>query len=127
MAAFEEIYDYVEKDTFKRYFRLAIFIFAYLIFRKYYSQWAGKRQTEHQLRIDAEEKAKKAEREAEAQREIDEKLNKEAQEFGWGKKTRKNVKVTEMVLEQIALETRQRHQSAFDAQEDADIEDLLED
>ncbi|CAK9436433.1 uncharacterized protein LODBEIA_P09910 [Lodderomyces beijingensis] len=127
MAAFDEIYDYVEKDTFKRYFRLAIFIFAYLIFRKYYAQWAGKRQTEHQLQLDEQEKLERPQREAEAQAELESNLNKEANEFGWGKKTRKNVKLTQTVLEQIASETRQRHQTSYDAQEDADIEDLLED
>lgn len=60
-------------------------------------------------------------------RQLEESLEKEANEFGWGKKTRKNVKTTQAVLEQLAEETRQRHQSAYDAQEDADIEDLLED
>ncbi|KAI3403827.2 hypothetical protein KGF56_003387 [Candida oxycetoniae] len=127
MAAFDEIYDYVEKDTFKKYFRLAVVIFAYLIFRKLYSQWASKKQTDYQLRLDAQEKKLKAERDEKERLEAENKLNKEASEFGWGKKTRKNVKVTELVLEQMAQETRQRHQTSYDAQEDADIDDLLED
>ncbi|KAI5966720.1 uncharacterized protein KGF55_000129 [Candida pseudojiufengensis] len=125
--AFEEIYDYVERDTFKKYFRLTIVLCAYFIFRKYYSQWASRKQTEHQLKQDEQEKLAKPLKEAEAQQQIEEKLEKEANEFGWGKKTRKNVKITEAVLEQIAAETRQRHQTAYNAQEDADIEDLLED
>lgn len=125
--AFEEIYEYIEKDTFLKYFRLAIVICAYLIFRKYYSQWAAKKQSEYQQKLDEKEKAEKPARDAEAQRQLEESLEKEANEFGWGKKTRKNVKTTQAVLEQLAEETRQRHQTAYDAQEDADIEDLLED
>ncbi|KAI5950735.1 hypothetical protein KGF54_003809 [Candida jiufengensis] len=125
--AFEKIYEYVDKDTFQKYFRLTIVICAYLIFRKYYSQWASKKQNENQLKQDEQEKLEKPAKEAKAQEEIAENLEKEANEFGWGKKTRKNVKITEAVLEQIATETRQRHQTAYNAQEDHDIEDLLED
>ncbi|CAI5755556.1 unnamed protein product [Candida verbasci] len=127
MAAFDEIYDYVEKDTFIRYFRLSIFIFAYLVFRKYYSNWAAKKQSDHQARLDALEKENKPEQERIAKEQELELLESESKEFGWGKKTRRNVKVTEHVLNDIAAEQNLRNQSFYNAQEDADIEELLED
>ncbi|RCK58825.1 Processing of GAS1 and ALP protein 2 [Candida viswanathii] len=127
MAAFDEIFDYVDKDAFFQYFRLFLVVCTYLIFRKYYSAWAVKKQTQAQYAQDERELAEKSEREAREKKETIEKLEGEAQEFGWGKKTRKNVKLTEAVLQEYAAEQRQRKQTAYDAQEDADIEDLLED
>ncbi|KAG7663296.1 uncharacterized protein J8A68_003210 [[Candida] subhashii] len=124
---FEEIFEFIDKDTFTKYFRLTIVVCAYIIFRKYYSQWAAKKQTETQMAIDEKEKAEKPERDRREQEELEERLEAESKQFGWGKKTRKNVKITQAVLEQIAQEQRERHQTSYDAQEDADIEDLLED
>ncbi|EMG48503.1 PGA2 Processing of GAS1 and ALP protein 2 [Candida maltosa Xu316] len=127
MAAFDEIYDYVEKDTFMKYFRLFLVVCTYLIFRKYYSSWAVKKQTQAQYAQDERELAEKSARDAREKKETIEKIETEAQEFGWGKKTRNNVKLTEAVLQEYAAQQRQRNQSAYDAQEDVDIEDLLED
>lgn len=127
MAIFDEIFDYVDKDTFFQYFRLSLVVFTYLIFRKYYSGWASKKQLQTQLAEDERESAEKSDREIKEKKEIFDKLNDEAKEFGWGKKTRKNVKLTEIILQEYAAEQRQRNQTSYDAQEDADIEDLLED
>ncbi|MCP8716283.1 MAG: hypothetical protein M5E90_02570 [Asgard group archaeon] len=127
MAAFDEIFDYVEKDLFYKYFRLFLVVCTYLIFRKYYSSWAAKKQTQTQFAEDERELAEKSEREAREKKQNFDKLNDEAKEFGWGKKTRQNVKLTEALLEEYVAEQRQRKQTAYDAQEDADIEDLLED
>ena len=113
MAAFDEIFDYVDRDTFFQYFRLTLVVCTYLIFRKYYSSWAIKKQTATQLEQDKREQSEKSER--------------EAKEFGWGKKTRNNVKLTEAVLAEYSEQQRQRNQTSYDAQEDADIDDLLED
>ncbi|RLV90930.1 Processing of GAS1 and ALP protein 2 [Spathaspora sp. JA1] len=124
---FEEIFEFVDQETFKKYFRLTIVVCAYLIFRKYYSQWAGKKQTERQMAEDAKEKAEKPEREEREKEERAKQLEAESKQFGWGKKTRRSVKTTEAALEEIIQEQRQRNQTSYDAQEDADIEDLLED
>ncbi|EGW34398.1 uncharacterized protein SPAPADRAFT_59831 [Spathaspora passalidarum NRRL Y-27907] len=123
---FEEIFEFVDKETFTKYFRLTIVVCAYLIFRKYYSQWAAKKQTERQMADDEKEKAEKPERERKAREEQAQQLEAEAKQFGWGKKTRRTVKTTEAALDQIIQEQRQRNQTSYDAQEDADIEDLLE-
>lgn len=124
---FEEIFELVDRDTFTKYFRLTIVVCAYIIFRKYYSQWAANRQQKTQIEADEREKAEKPEKERREREELEKRLEDESKQFGWGKKTRKNIKITEAVLDQIAQEQRQRQQTAYDAQEDADIEDLLED
>ena len=64
MAAFDEIFDYVDRDTFFQYFRLTLVVCTYLIFRKYYSSWAIKKQTATQLEQDKREQSEKSEREA---------------------------------------------------------------
>lgn len=124
---FEFIFDYVEKDTFYKYFRLLIFVTLYILFRKYYSEWAKHKQIKRQLEIDEKEKLEKPGKEREEKLEAEQALQREAASFGWGKKTRKNVKLQESILTQEADELRERHQTAYDAAEDHDIEDLLED
>ena len=59
MAAFDEIFDYVDRDTFFQYFRLTLVVCTYLIFRKYYSSWAIKKQTATQLEQDKLKNLKK--------------------------------------------------------------------
>lgn len=127
MAAFDEIFDYVDRDTFFQYFRLTLVVCTYLIFRKYYSSWAIKKQTATQLEQDKREQSEKSEREAKESIEKFDTISNEAKEFGWGKKTRNNVKLTEAVLAEYSEQQRQRNQTSYDAQEDADIDDLLED
>ncbi|CAK7894852.1 processing of GAS1 and ALP protein 2 [[Candida] anglica] len=124
---FEFIFDYVERESFTKYLRLIIFIATYIIFRKYYSDWAKMKQVKRQIEQDNKEKEEKPEKDRKKRAEIEEKLTQEAATFGWGKKTRKNVKLSQSILEEQATELRERHQTAYDAQEDHDIEDLLED
>ncbi|CAH2353432.1 processing of GAS1 and ALP protein 2 [[Candida] railenensis] len=124
---FEFIYDYVEKDTFTKYLRLVIFVAAYVIFRNYYSEWAKMKQVKRQIALDEQEKLDKPEKERKEKEAQAAKLKAEAATFGWGKKTRKNVKLVERELAESATTLRERHQTSYDAQEDHDIEDLLED
>lgn len=124
---FEFIFDYVDRDSFTKYLRLTVFVAAYAIFRKYYSEWAKMKQVKRQLEMDKIEQAEKPEKDRKKKLEDDKKLAEEAATFGWGKKTRKNVKLTEAKIQESMQELRERHQSAYDAQEDHDIEDLLED
>lgn len=69
--------------------------------------------------MDAEYKEQKAQ-------EKYQKLEDEAQTFGWGKVTRRNVKKQEKALADATEALRESHQGAYDAAEDHDIEDLLE-
>lgn len=54
-----------------------------------------------------------------------ESLEKEASSFGWGKKTRKNVKTQESKLEELADELQLGREAGFNPNEDRDIENLL--
>ncbi|KAK6202476.1 uncharacterized protein RJT21DRAFT_118517 [Scheffersomyces amazonensis] len=121
------IFSYVDESDFYKYLRLAIVVCAYIIFRKYYAQWAGSRATKHQLAQDEKEKLNKPEKDRKAREEAEKQLEEESKTFGWGKQTRKNVKLTQAFLEETLQEQRQRHQTAYDMAEDHDIEDLLED
>lgn len=77
--------------------------------------------------MDEKEKLEKPEKERKAREEGQQKLEKEAASFGWGKKTRRNIKVSQSVLDDQLMEVRERHQTAYDAAEDHDIDELLED
>lgn len=124
---FEFIYDYVDRELYVKYLRLTIIVAAYIIFRSFYSKWAQQKQVKRQLEIDQKEKAEKPERERKEKEDKEQELKREAAAFGWGKKTRKNVKLTETKLEEQLSELRERHQTAYDAAEDHDIDYLLED
>lgn len=124
---FELIYDYFPKDDVTKYIRLVIAVGVYLFIRKYYSQWAQNKQQERQLAIDAQEKAAKPEKDRKEQEVLEEKIDRESNNFGWGKKTRSREKRKQAIVEQIADEERLRYQSAYDAAADHDIEHLLED
>ncbi len=52
-----------------QYFRLTLVVCTYLIFRKYYSSWAIKKQTATQLEQDKREQSEKSEREAKESKE----------------------------------------------------------
>ncbi|KAK6456493.1 uncharacterized protein RJT20DRAFT_135245 [Scheffersomyces xylosifermentans] len=119
--------DYVkDRDSFIKYLRLVVFVCFYLIARQYYTKYATEKLAQKQHAEDQREAALKPEKEKREKEELEEKLRKEAKTFGWGKRTRKNVKNTEATLQEAAEELRQRHQTAYDAAEDHDIEDLLE-
>lgn len=124
---FDFIYDYVERELYIKYLRLTIIVGAYVIFRAFYAKWAQQKQIKRQLELDQKEKAEKPEREKKAKEDKESELKREAAAFGWGKKTRKHVKLTETKLEEELTELRERHQSAYDAAEDHDIDYLLED
>lgn len=124
---FEFIFDYVEQDKFYKYFRLLVIVGMYLLCRNIYSEYAKQSQIKRQLEIDEKEKLEKPAKEKLEKAQKEESLEKDAAAFGWGKNTRKNVKLQESILEQNTEELRQRNQSAYDAAEDHDIEDLLED
>lgn len=124
---FQLIYDYFPKEDVQKYIRLVIFVGCYFFFRKYYTNWARKKQLERQLADDAKEKAEKPEKDRKEKEDLEQKLSNETKSFGWGKKTRAREKKKQAIVEQILDEERARYQSAYDAQEDHDIEDLLED
>lgn len=122
----EFIYNYVDKETFKKYFRLTIIVCIYIFARGYYSNWSKQRQVKNQLDLDnkmkEQEKAHKEKKEEEKLERVDD----EAKSFGWGKATRRKVKHQEKILQDAAEEIRETNQSAYDAAEDHDIDDLLE-
>lgn len=124
---FEVIFDYVERDDFFKYLRLTVLVAAYVIVRKYYSQWASYKQVKRQIEIAKREREAKPEKDRAEREALEASLAKESQTFGWGKKTRESVKLSANLLEAEAADLRQRHQTAYDAAEDHDIEDLLED
>ncbi|KAL7665127.1 Processing of GAS1 and ALP protein 2 [[Candida] zeylanoides] len=124
---FEVIFDYVERDDFFKYLRLTVLVAAYVIVRKYYSQWASYKQVKRQIEIAKREREAKPEKDRAAREALEASLAQESQTFGWGKKTRESVKLSANLLEAEAADLRQRHQTAYDAAEDHDIEDLLED
>ncbi|KAK6460560.1 hypothetical protein DFJ63DRAFT_320729 [Scheffersomyces coipomensis] len=120
------IFKYLDEGDFYKYLRLSIVVCAYLIFRKYYSKWAGNKQANDQFAQDKKELEAKPEKDRIAREEAERKLEEESKTFGWGKQTRKNVKSTQAFLEEQIEEQRQRHQTAYDAAEDHDIEYLLD-
>lgn len=124
---FEFVYNYVEPEKFKQYFRLFLFIVVYIMFRGYYSNWAKQRQVKAQLEQDKREAEEKPERERQEREAQLQKIEEEAQLFGWGKQTRSKAKRNEAILQEAVAELRERNQLAYDAAEDHDIEDLLED
>lgn len=124
---FEIIFEYLEEDKFYKYLRLLIIVGVYLMCRNIYSEYAKQHQIKRQLEIDEKEKLEKPAKEEREKAEKEEALAKEAAAFGWGKKTRKNVKLQQSILEQEAEDLRQGYQSAYNAAEDHDIEGLLED
>lgn len=124
---FEFIFDYIEREKFQKYFRLFIVVIVYILVRGYYTNWSKQRQVQAQIDRDNQEAAEKPEREALEREEKLKKLESEAQLFGWGKQTRSKVKMQEQILQEAVSELRERNQSAYDAAEDHDIEDLLED
>ncbi|KAG7193205.1 uncharacterized protein KQ657_000965 [Scheffersomyces spartinae] len=123
---FEFIYNYVDKEEFTKYLRLTIVISFYFFCRHYYTKWATQHQIKRQIAMDNQEKLEKPEREKKEREAEQKRLEDEAASFGWGKKTRRNLKVSEAVLNDQLMQVRERHQSAYDAAEDHDIEDLLE-
>lgn len=123
---FEFIFNYVEKDTFIKYLRLLMVVCVYIIFRQYYSKYAQDKLIKQQVAQDERDQAEKPEKERLEKERHQEKLQQEAASFGWGKKTRQNAKVQQSLLEEKLEVLRQRNQSAYDAAEDEDIEDLLE-
>lgn len=127
ITMFEFIYDYVERETFIKYFRLTVVVSVYILARKLYSNFAKDALIKRQIAIDEKEKLEKPAKEQAKLEEREKKLEAEAKSFGWGKKTRRNVKLQEKVLNDTIDELRFREQGAYDAAEDHDIEDLLED
>lgn len=87
--------------------------------------YASKKHVERQIAMDEQEKAREPELKAKEEAEAQQKLEDEAQTFGWGKKTRAKYKSRQAILEQEIAELRNRE--AFDADSDEDIKDLLED
>lgn len=123
---FNFIYKYVDEEQFKKYFRLIIIVCVYLFFRTWYTNWAKTKEIARRIEEDNRlTEARKSEREAEATEKF-ELLDNEAATFGWGKATRRNVKRQEHVLNEAAEQLRAAEQSTYDAAEDHDIEDLLE-
>lgn len=79
-----------------------------------------------ELDLDKQEQDRDAELKEQKKQEKLQKLEDEAKTFGWGKTTRRNVKRQEQALAEATESLRERHQGAYDAAEDHDIEDLLE-
>lgn len=124
---FEFIFDYIDEDKYRKYFRVFLVVIVYVLFRGYYSEWAKQKQVKRQLEIDEQEKLEKPERDRKEAEEHREKLEKEAKLMGWGKLTRAKAKRNEAILQEAVSQLRERNQLAYDAAEDNDIEDLLED
>lgn len=123
---FEFIYNYVYRDTFQKYLRLTVIVCLYLFIRTYYTNWSKQRQVRRQLALSKKEAELDAEYKEKKKQENLQRLENEAKTFGWGKTTRRNVKKQEQELANITEALREKHQGAYDAAEDHDIEDLLE-
>ncbi|EGV64779.1 hypothetical protein PSN45_005125 [Yamadazyma tenuis] len=126
-GTFDFIFDYVDRESYTKYFRLVVAVCGYIIVRGLYQKWATKFHIQQEVNRDNAEKAAKPAKDAELQKQYEEKLQQEAKTFGWGKKTRRDTKLKQAYIEDQFNELRQRHQSAYDAAEDHDIEYLLED
>lgn len=124
---FQFIYNYVDSEQLHKYLRLTIVVCIYVFARGYYQTWAKQKHIKTQLELDRKEKEQDAERKEKQAAETLEKLDQEAKTFGWGKATRRKVKRQEQALKDAAELLRDHHQGAYDAAEDHDIDDLLED
>lgn len=125
-APLEFIYDYADKESVHKYLRLTIIVCMYIFVRSIYSNWAKQKAIRNQLEQDKREKEQDAERKEQESTQKMEKLDQEAETFGWGKATRRNVKKQEQRLQATAEELQERYQGGYDAAEDHDIDDLLE-
>lgn len=123
---FEFIYNYVDKDDFKKYFRLIVIVCVYIFARSWYTNFAKTREIRKKLEEDNLLQLKRENNEIEPKDQSYEELELGAQSFGWGKTTRRNVKRQEQILEEKLLELTQAQQTAYNAAEDHDIDDLLE-
>lgn len=119
------LYQYVDRDTLIRYIRLTACVLFYLILRNYYSSWIEKKQIQRQMEKDKKDKEEEPMRKEQLKAQKQESLEKEASSFGWGKKTRKNVKTQESKLEELADELQLGREAGFNPNEDRDIENLL--
>lgn len=123
---FSFVYKYVDQESLQKYLRLTIIVCLYVFARGYYTNWSKQRQVRHQLDLDNKLKAEEKKRKEQESEEKLEKVDEEAKSFGWGKATRRKVKHQEKILQDAADEIRETNQSAYDAAEDHDIDDLLE-
>ena len=64
---------------------MTLVVCTYLIFRKYYSSWAIKKQTATQLEQDKENNLKNLKEKLKESKEKFDTISNEAKEFGWGK------------------------------------------
>lgn len=124
---FDIIYNYVDRNDFIKYFRMIVTVCGYILLRSLYTTYAGKKHVERQLEQDKKDKEEEEEKKIKEEEEKEQKLQDEAQTFGWGKKTKASTKSRQAALELEMDELRIRHQNAYDAAEDHDIDDLLED
>ncbi|RKP28993.1 hypothetical protein METBISCDRAFT_31981 [Metschnikowia bicuspidata] len=121
-ALLDFIDNYFDKKTIQKYLRLIIIVCVYLSVRTCYTNWTKQRQVRRQVDLDKQEQ----ERDTQLAEWKIKKFENEAQFFGWGKTTRRNVKRQEKALAEATAALREAHQTAYDAAEDHDIEELLE-
>lgn len=121
-ALLDFIDNYLDKKNIQKYLRLIVIVCVYLSVRTWYTNWTKQRQVRRQLDLDKQEQ----ERDTQLADSKIKKFENEAQSFGWGKTTRRNVKRQEKALAEATAALCEAHQTTYDAAEDRDIEELLE-
>lgn len=125
----ENILPELTRESLQKYIRLVVLVACYVLARGYYTNWSKTRQVAQQLARDKKAKQDMLDGKAPAvEAQPVPKVDPETvAAFGWGKKTASQQKQREQVVSKLAEQVRQRQQSLYDAAEDHDIEDLLED
>lgn len=117
----------ITRESIQNYIRLVVLVACYILARGYYTNWSKTRQVARQLALE-----KKAKEQQEAEKKQGTSLDEGTVDpeavlsFGWGKKTASIQKKRQQAVNKLAHQVRERQQTAFDAAEDHDIEDLLE-
>lgn len=117
--------------------RLVAIVGGYILIRNLVTRELAKRQLEEKVRADERRLQKeRTEKLVEKPDELDggdsgDKATGSTTEFGWGKKTRRRVKKQKEMFERAVDQLKQQQQqglgSSYNSDEDADIQDLLED
>ncbi|CCE63679.1 hypothetical protein TPHA_0F01970 [Tetrapisispora phaffii CBS 4417] len=130
---FEFVNELIAGFSYEKFMRLVIILGGYILIRNLAQRELAKRKLSAQLRDDRKFKSEKNTEQYLEDPKEEEKKEKELEEaaassFGWGNKTRLRVKKQQKSFEKAVDRLQQQQQNALSIEdEDADIQELLED
>lgn len=126
----EGVFIDLSRESLQKFIRLVMIMACYVLARGYYTNWSKTRQVAKQIARDKQNQqaridVKLAESMEDSKCEL--MSEKEVVSFGWGKKTLQIQKEKEKKVKKLAEQVLQKNQTQYDAAEDHDIENLLQD